>query len=87
MTIPIITFGQMRDQGVRKVVVYCRNYQCNHHTVTSAERWPDDVRLSDVGPKLICSVWMLASPNKANTTWIFIPSSFWRWQLQPIAPI
>ena len=29
MTIPIITFGQMRDQGVRKVVVYCRHYQCN----------------------------------------------------------
>jgi hypothetical protein len=54
-TIPIITFGQMRDQGVHKVVVYCRNHHCNHHTVVNADRWPDHDRLSDVGPKLTCS--------------------------------
>ena len=55
-TIPIITFGQMRDQGVRKVLVYCRNHHCSHHTVVNADRWPDHVRLSDVEPKLTCSV-------------------------------
>jgi hypothetical protein len=39
-TYPEITFGQMRDQGVRKVLVYCRH--CTHHTVMNAGRWSDN---------------------------------------------
>ena len=43
-----ITFGEMRDSG--GVLVYCQNYQCSHSTAISADRWPDDVRPSDIEP-------------------------------------
>ena len=49
-----ITFGEMRRSGVRRVLVYCRNYHCNHHSMMNADRWPDQLRLSDVEPRLIC---------------------------------
>ena len=41
-----ITFGEMRDSGVRDVLVYCRDHRSSH-TETNA----DDVRLSDIEPK------------------------------------
>ena len=36
-----ITFGQMRAQGVRCVLVYCRDHHCSHHSVINAGRWGD----------------------------------------------
>jgi hypothetical protein len=45
---PKITFGEMRASGVRGVLVYCSDYKCSHSTAISADRWPDDVRLSDI---------------------------------------
>ena len=50
-----ITFAQMRARGVRRVLVYCRDHKCSHRGVMNADRWPDELRLSDVEPKLICS--------------------------------
>ena len=50
-----ITFGQMRAQGVRRILVYCRDHHCSHHTTINADRWGDQLRLSDVEPKLTCS--------------------------------
>jgi len=49
-----ITFGEMRASGVRGVLVYCSDYHCSHATAISADRWPDDLRLSDVEPRFIC---------------------------------
>ncbi|MCJ9701719.1 hypothetical protein MOV74_11480 [Bradyrhizobium sp. SHOUNA76] len=39
-----ITFGEMREMGVRGVLIYCH---CGHHIALDADRWPDSVRLSD----------------------------------------
>ena len=41
-----ITFGEMRDSGVRDVLIYCRDHRCSHHVETSADGWaaPSDVR-------------------------------------------
>ena len=50
-----ITFGTMRNQGVRRVLVYCRDHKCSHHSVMNADRWEDRLRLSDVEPTLTCS--------------------------------
>nr|WP_092181561.1 hypothetical protein [Bradyrhizobium sp. cf659] len=47
-----ITFGEM---GVRGVLIYCTDYRCGHSTALSANRWPDDVRLSDIEPRFICT--------------------------------
>ena len=43
-----ITFGEMRDMGVRGILVYCADYKCSHSIAASADQWPDDVRLSDI---------------------------------------
>jgi hypothetical protein len=43
-----ITFGEMRDMGVRGVLIYCADYPCSHSVGLSADRWPDDLRLSDI---------------------------------------
>ena len=50
-----ITFAEMRDMGVRGVLVYCSDYKCSHLIAMSGERWPADMRLSDLEPRLICS--------------------------------
>jgi hypothetical protein len=49
-----ITFAEMRASGVRGVLVYCADYRCSHGTAISADRWPDDVRLSDVEQQFVC---------------------------------
>src|ERR1700747_3233765 len=51
-----ITFGEMRDDmGVRGVLVYCADYRCGHSVALSADRWADDVRLSDIEPRFVCA--------------------------------
>jgi hypothetical protein len=40
-----ITFGEMRDAGVRSVLIYCRDHRCSHHIEISADRWSDHVRI------------------------------------------
>jgi hypothetical protein len=49
-----ITFGDMRESGVRGVLIYCADYKCSHYITAMADRWADDVRLSDIEPKFVC---------------------------------
>jgi len=49
-----ITLGQMREQGVRGLLVYCADYNCSHSIAMSGDAWPDDVRLSDLEPRFVC---------------------------------
>src|SRR5262249_18372556 len=48
-------FGEMREMGVRGVLVYCADYHCSHGMAMNADRWPDDVRLSDIEPGFVCA--------------------------------
>ena len=50
-----ITFADMRDMGVRGLLIYCSDYKCSHLITMSGDRWPDDMRLSDLEPRFICS--------------------------------
>jgi hypothetical protein len=43
-----ITFADMRASGVRGLLIYCSDYKRSHWTAISGDRWPDDVRLSDL---------------------------------------
>ena len=45
----------MREAGVRGLLIYCADYQCSHSIAVMADRWPDDLRLSDIEPRFICS--------------------------------
>ena len=49
-----ITFGQMREMGVRGLLIYCADYRCSHSTAISGDNWPDDVRLSDLEARFTC---------------------------------
>jgi hypothetical protein len=46
-----ITLGEMRETGVRGMLIYCSDFLCSHWVRLSAadcDRWPDDIRLSDL---------------------------------------
>ena len=49
-----ITFGEMRESGVRGLLAYCADYHCSHSIAVSADQWPDDVRLSDIEDRFVC---------------------------------
>jgi hypothetical protein len=49
-----ITLAQMRSSGVRGLLIYCADYKCSHWTTIREDRWPDDVRLSDIEPRFTC---------------------------------
>jgi hypothetical protein len=33
-----ITFGDMREQGVRGILIYCGDYRCSHSIAISGDR-------------------------------------------------
>jgi hypothetical protein len=45
----------MRESGVRDVLIYCRDHRCSHHVEIGADRWGDDLRLSDIEPGFVCT--------------------------------
>jgi hypothetical protein len=47
-----IILAEMRAANVRGLLIYCSDYHCGHWTAISGDRWPDDVRLSDLEPHL-----------------------------------
>jgi hypothetical protein len=49
-----ITFGEMRSSGVISILVFCADYKCSHSIAMPADRWPDDIRLSDIEPRFVC---------------------------------
>jgi hypothetical protein len=49
-----ITIAEMRESGPTRLIVYCGDYKCAHSVVIEANRWADDVRLSDLEPKFTC---------------------------------
>ena len=51
----MITFGEMHSSGVRGVLIYCIDYRCSHHVAVMADQWGDDVRLSDIETRFVCT--------------------------------
>ena len=52
-----ITLGEMRATGIRDLLVFRQDYRCSHNVKLEpvyVDQWPDDVRLSDLGPRFIC---------------------------------
>jgi hypothetical protein len=48
-----IAFADMREQGVRGLLIYCADYRCSHSIAISGGAWPDELRLSDIEPRFI----------------------------------
>ena len=51
-----ITFGEMREMGVRGLLIDCADYRCSHSIAISGDAWPDDARLSDIEERFTCRV-------------------------------
>ena len=54
-----ITFGEMRSTGTRGLIVFCSDYRCSHNVTLApdvVDQWPDDLRLSDIELRFVCSV-------------------------------
>ena len=49
-----ITFGEMREMGVRGLLIYCADYRSSHSIAISGDAWPDDARLSDIEERFTC---------------------------------
>ena len=37
-------------------MIYCTDFKSNHSQAISGDGWPDDMRLSDLEPRFVCSV-------------------------------
>ena len=51
-----ITFGEMRASGVSRVIVHCGDYKCGHSVTMYPALWPDNVRLSDLEERFVCTI-------------------------------
>ena len=56
-----ITFAEMREMGVRGLLVYCPDY---HSIAINGYCWPDDVRLSDIEPATTANAVSRKRPAK-----------------------
>jgi hypothetical protein len=50
-----ITLAEMRSMQLRGLLVFCADYRCSHSIKLSADRWPGEVRLSDLEPLFTCT--------------------------------
>ena len=39
---------------MRGILVYCADYHSSHSVALNADRWPDEVRLSDIEDRFVC---------------------------------
>jgi len=65
-----ITLGEMREMGIRGVLVYCSNFHCSHWIAISGDRWADHIGLSDLEPGFVCRVCGTKGANlRPNFHW------------------
>ena len=67
---PPMTLGNMRELGVRSLVVTCD--LCHHKAVMPVDRWPDTVLVRDFGP-VVCTSCGIVGPD-ARPNWREMPA-------------
>ena len=72
-----ITFAEMRAASVRGVLIYCSDCRCSHSTSLDADRWADDIRLSDIEPGWCVrpAVAMVLKSGRIGDHWSRDPSA------------
>ena len=71
-----ITFAEMRDMGVRGLLIYCANYRCSHSIAISGDSWRSatgsfDEVLSEDGASMMVTVL----PRHRTTMCVYFESS------------
>ena len=59
-----ITFGEMRESGVRDVLIFCRDHRCSHNVEVNADGWADDVAYPTSSRGLSAHTAANAVPNR-----------------------
>src|SRR6516165_4478267 len=52
---PPITVGNLRQLGVRGLLVSCRNPQCRHEATMSVDDYADEIEVPSFAPRMVCS--------------------------------
>jgi hypothetical protein len=51
-----MTLGNMRQNGVHTLAVWCGGRGCNHEGILDVSGFPDDVPVPSFGPRMVCTV-------------------------------
>ena len=49
-----MTLANMRENGVRSVLVSCSNVHCRHESVVNLDRLGDDISVPSLGARMLC---------------------------------
>ena len=52
---PPITVGNIRQLGVRGLIVSCRNPQCRHEATMSVDDYADEIEVPSFAPRMVCA--------------------------------
>ena len=50
-----MTLGNIRQLGVRGLLLTCLNQQCRHEATMSVDDYADEVELPSFAPRIVCS--------------------------------
>jgi hypothetical protein len=53
---PPMTLGNMRRNGVRRLVVYCEGRGCHRRSILDVDAYPDDAPVPSFGSRMRCEV-------------------------------
>lgn len=53
---PAMTLGNMRQNGVKTLAVYCDGRNCHHEAVIDVSAYPDEVAVPSFDPRMACTV-------------------------------
>jgi hypothetical protein len=60
-----MTLGNMRENGVRALAVYCE--RCHHDAVIDVSDYADDVPVPAFGPRMVCTRAALSALTRGRT--------------------
>jgi hypothetical protein len=98
---PPMTLGNMRELGVRGLLVSCLNHACQHSALIDVSSYPSDVEVPSFGRRMKCSKcgggnvdvrpnWKEQPPSRASNSPIFEckrqPSTRWSSTFQGTEP-
>jgi hypothetical protein len=63
-----ITFAEMRESGVRGLLVYCANYYCSRSIAISGDQWPMRSAYPILSLGLFAEPAASAAPTKGRTS-------------------
>ncbi len=50
-----MTLGNMRENGVHTLAVYCMSGRCHHNAVLEVDHMPDNVEVPSLAPRMMCT--------------------------------